>query len=136
MHIETTGILAVAPLPGTESERFWTVIGWLANAVFSSRFFVQWYATEKRKQVTVPALFWWLSLTGSLLFLAYAVFYDHHHVIIFAYAFSWIPYIRNLVIHHRHLNAEKTCAQCGEKCSPKAHYCQQCGRQLPATAVS
>ncbi len=75
---------------------FWTTIGWLANATFSSRFLVQWYATEKKKQVTVPALFWWLSLVGSLLFLSYAIFYDKHHVIIFAYAFNWIPYIRNL----------------------------------------
>ena len=27
-------------------------------------FIVQWYATEKRKQVVVPLLFWWLSLLG------------------------------------------------------------------------
>lgn len=110
-----------------QAERFWTVIGWLANVIFSSRFFVQWYASEKRKQVTVPALFWWLSLIGSLLFLAYAVFYDGHHVIIFAYAFSWIPYIRNLVIHHRHQNAEKDCSGCQHRCHPEAKFCPQCG---------
>jgi lipid-A-disaccharide synthase-like uncharacterized protein len=128
--MEPIGLVAAGQLPAADGERFWTLIGWLANAIFSSRFIVQWYATEKRNQVTVPVLFWWLSLTGSLLFLAYAVCYDHHHVIIFAYAFSWIPYIRNLVIHHRHLNAEKTCAKCGEKCSPKAYYCQNCGSQV------
>lgn len=135
MQMETTGILAAAQLPGADAERFWTVIGWLANVIFSSRFIVQWYATEKRKQVTVPVLFWWLSLAGSLLLLAYAVCYDQHHVIIFAYAFPWIVYIRNLVIHYRHVNAEKICAQCGERSSPKANYCQKCGRQL-STPVS
>jgi len=31
----------------------WKVIGWLGNAVFFSRFFVQWYATEKLKRVVV-----------------------------------------------------------------------------------
>ena len=40
----------------------WKVVGWLGNLVFSSRFLVQWYATEKHKQVVVPPLFWWLSL--------------------------------------------------------------------------
>ena len=35
----------------------WKVIGFLGNAVFSARFIVQWYATEKRKQVVVPPLF-------------------------------------------------------------------------------
>src|SRR5580658_11343928 len=83
----------------------WKVVGWLGNAVFFSRFLVQWYATEKKKQVVVPALFWWLSLAGSLLLLLYAIFYDKHHVIIFAYAFTWIPYIRNLIIHRRQKDA-------------------------------
>jgi lipid-A-disaccharide synthase-like uncharacterized protein len=111
---------------------FWTAIGWLANAIFSSRFLVQWYATEKRKQVTVPALFWWLSLVGSLLFLSYAVFYDKHHVIIFAYAFNWIPYIRNLIIHYRHKKAHTDCAGCGRKIPPQSNFCPNCGSKLPA----
>jgi lipid-A-disaccharide synthase-like uncharacterized protein len=112
---------------------FWTGIGWLGNGIFSSRFLVQWYVTEKRHQITVPVLFWWLSLVGSLLALAYAVFYDKHHVIIFANAFPWILYIRNLVIHYRHENARKKCAGCGETCSPRANYCPQCGGALGGT---
>ena len=51
----------------------WEVVGWLGNAAFFSRFLVQWRATEKRGQVVVPALFWWLSLAGSLLLLSYAI---------------------------------------------------------------
>src|SRR5260370_12988668 len=80
----------------------WEVVGWVGNAVFFSRFFVQWYATEKLKRVVVPTAFWWLSLAGSLLLLSYALFWNNDPVIIFAYAFTWIPYIRNLVIHRRH----------------------------------
>ena len=45
----------------------WKVIGWIGNVVFFSRFFVQWWATEKHKRVVVPNAFWWLSLAGSLL---------------------------------------------------------------------
>ena len=71
----------------------WKVVGWIGNAVFSTRFLVQWYATEKRQQVVVPPLFWWLSLAGSLLLLSYALFYQRDSVFIFAYAFTWIPYM-------------------------------------------
>src|SRR4051794_32762342 len=88
---------------------WWKVIGWMGNAIFFSRFIVQWYATEKRKQVVVPLAFWWLSLTGSLLLLSYALFYQRDSVFIFAYAFTWIPYIRNLVIHRRHAEAHTNC---------------------------
>lgn len=112
---------------------FWTIIGWTGNAVFSSRFLVQWYVTEKKKQVVIPAIFWWLSLAGSLLFLSYAIFYDKHHVIIFAYAFNWIPYARNLIIHYRHEKAHSDCKDCGEKIPPQSNFCPNCGARLQAT---
>src|SRR6187455_495619 len=82
----------------------WKVVGWTGNAVFFSRFLVQWYATEKLKRVVVPTAFWWLSLIGSLLLLAYAL-HEKSSVFIFAYLFTWIPYIRNLIIHRRHKEA-------------------------------
>ena len=108
----------------------WKVIGWLGNAVFFSRFFVQWYATEKLKQVVVPTAFWWLSLAGSLLLLSYALFYKTDDVFIFAYAFTWIPYIRNLVIHRRHAAAHLGCSSCGVLCPPHSTYCFSCGARL------
>jgi lipid-A-disaccharide synthase-like uncharacterized protein len=108
----------------------WKVIGWLGNAVFFSRFFVQWYATEKLKRVVVPTAFWWLSLLGSLLLLSYALFYQRDSVFIFAYAFTWIPYIRNLVIHRRHKEAHLDCPRCGEICPPHSIYCFSCGTRL------
>jgi lipid-A-disaccharide synthase-like uncharacterized protein len=115
---------------GSDWQNFWTVIGWLGNAVFFSRFLVQWYATEKKGQVVVPAIFWFLSLGGSLLMLAYAIFYDKHHVIIFAYAFTWIPYLRNLMIHYRHEKAHLACAKCGNKLPPQSNFCLHCGAKL------
>jgi lipid-A-disaccharide synthase-like uncharacterized protein len=114
----------------------WKVVGWLGNAVFFSRFFVQWYATEKRKQVVVPALFWWLSLAGSLLLLSYAVFHQKDSVFIFAYAFTWIPYIRNLIIHYRHENARRPCLECGALSPGYANYCSQCGAKLVQSTIS
>lgn len=113
----------------------WKVVGWLGNAVFFSRFVVQWYATEKKKRVVVPSAFWWLSLTGSLLLLAYALFYKHDSVFIFAYAFTWIPYIRNLIIHRRHKKAHLDCPSCNEICPPHSNYCFHCGAKLPVGTV-
>ena len=113
----------------------WKVIGWLGNVVFFSRFLVQWYATERKRQVVVPPAFWWLSLAGSLLLLTYAIFYRRDSVFIFAYAFTWIPYIRNLMIHQRHLAAHVACSQCAEECPPSARFCPACGTRLAAAAM-
>ncbi len=113
---------------------FWKVIGWLGNLIFFSRFIVQWFATEKRKQVVVPVIFWWLSLAGTLLLLSYAVFHTHDSVIIFAYAFAWIPYIRNLIIHQRHEDAHRDCPGCGKSCPPNSNYCLACGAALKEAA--
>ena len=108
----------------------WKVIGWLGNATFFSRFFVQWYATEKKKQVVVPTAFWWLSLVGSFLLLCYALFGKKDSVFIFAYAFTWIPYIRNLIIHQRHKEAHLTCPDCAAASPPTANFCANCGARL------
>jgi lipid-A-disaccharide synthase-like uncharacterized protein len=112
----------------------WKVVGWLGNAVFFTRFFVQWYATEKKKRVVVPPVFWWLSLTGSLLLLAYSL-HKRDSVFIFAYVFTWIPYIRNLIIHQRHEEAHLDCSGCGQSCPPQSNFCPNCGTRLtPATS--
>ncbi|HXG47428.1 MAG TPA: lipid-A-disaccharide synthase N-terminal domain-containing protein [Methylomirabilota bacterium] len=111
----------------------WKVVGWLGNAVFFSRFFVQWLATERRKQVVVPPAFWWLSLIGSSLLLAYGL-YRRDSVFIFAYLFTWIPYIRNLVITYRSKRAEETCPACEGVSPPRARYCPACGQALPGAA--
>lgn len=107
----------------------WKIVGWLGNAVFFSRFFVQWYATEKKKQVVVPTMFWWLSLAGSVTLLAYSL-HQQDSVFIFAYAFTWIPYTRNLIIHRRYKAAHLDCPQCGMACPPKSNFCSACGAQV------
>lgn len=110
---------------------FWKVIGWTGNLIFSTRFIVQWYATEKKKQVVIPIAFWWLSLVGATCLFLYALLYQRDSVFIFAYAFTWIPYVRNLVIHHRHEDAQKECGRCETNNPPAANYCSHCGLPLP-----
>jgi lipid-A-disaccharide synthase-like uncharacterized protein len=118
--------------------QWWEIVGWLGNLVFFSRFFVQWYATEKKKQVVVPTAFWWLSLAGSLLLLLYAVFshakpHQRGWVFIASYAFNWIPYVRNLIIHQRHKAAHLDCPACGIMCPPNSNFCYACGKRLDTT---
>ena len=109
---------------------FWSVVGWVGMTMFASRFFVQWYATEKRKQVVVPVLFWWLSLTGSLAMLSYAIFDDKHLVIILSYSLTWLPYGRNLILHYRHERSHRNCPECGMRSPPAASFCSQCGARI------
>ncbi|MCP5515935.1 MAG: lipid-A-disaccharide synthase N-terminal domain-containing protein [Verrucomicrobiales bacterium] len=115
---------------------FWKVIGWLGNATFFSRFLVQWYATERQRRVVVPVAFWWLSLLGALLLFSYALFYRRDSVFIFAYAFTWIPYVRNLIIHRRSQAAMLRCATCSSAISEPACFCSHCGAALGSQARS
>ncbi len=114
----------------------WKLVGWLGSLVFFSRFFVQWWATEKLKRVVVPNAFWWLSLAGSLLLLIYSI-HKRDSVFIVAYIFSWIPYVRSLIISQRASKSLRRCAGCGFICPAQAKFCPACGAELslkPTTA--
>lgn len=73
----------------------WLAVGFLGQAVFSARFFVQWVASERRRESYVPAAFWWLSVAGGLLLLAYAA-YRRDPVFTLGQAAGLGVYIRNL----------------------------------------
>lgn len=110
------------------------IVGWMGNATFSSRFIVQWLATEKHRQVVVPTAFWWLSLMGSSLLLIYSAL-QRDLVFIFAYLFTWIPYSRNLVIHYRHRAQQRVCKSCNTRTSAHAKFCHECGEPVAKLAV-
>jgi lipid-A-disaccharide synthase-like uncharacterized protein len=114
---------------------FWKVIGWLGNAIFFSRFLVQWWATEKNKQVVIPNAFWYLSLAGSLILLSYSL-YRRDSVFIFAYLFTWIPYIRNLMISHKVNKSPIRCSGCETPSPARVKFCPECGTSLQARTNS
>lgn len=51
----------------------WTVFGLTANACFASRFILQWYISERKRQSVVPLGFWYLSLVGGVMMLVYTI---------------------------------------------------------------
>ncbi len=78
----------------------WTVIGLAGNAIFSSRFIIQWLYSEKRKSLHVPPIFWHLSFWGSVLSLVYAFHIDKLPILL---SFIFLPFLygRNLALLKR-----------------------------------
>ena len=52
----------------------WKLIGYLGVALFAGRWFVQLYASKRAKKPTLPRLFWYMSMSGSVMLLAYFTF--------------------------------------------------------------
>src|SRR5256885_13147068 len=78
----------------------WVKLGFLGQAVFTARFLVQWVASEKKRTSVVPVAFWWLSLTGGLILLSYAI-HRRDPVIIVGQAMGLVVYVRNLMLVER-----------------------------------
>jgi len=50
------------------------ILGFGAQALFASRFIVQWLASERAGKSVIPVSFWVLSIVGGILLLIYAIF--------------------------------------------------------------
>jgi lipid-A-disaccharide synthase-like uncharacterized protein len=74
---------------------FWVIFGFMGQAMFTMRFIVQWIASERRKESVIPVAFWYFSLGGGLILLAYAI-RQMDPVFIAAYLLNPIIYFRNL----------------------------------------
>ena len=79
---------------------YWWVIGFGGQIVFASRFWVQWVASERAKRSILPISFWYLSIVGGLLSLAYAV-YRLDPVFILGQVTGTMIYARNLALIRR-----------------------------------
>jgi lipid-A-disaccharide synthase-like uncharacterized protein len=89
-----------APVTKTAVERaepLWFALGFLGQTLFTGRFVVQLHASERAQASVNPVQFWYLSLSGSLLLLAYAL-HTGDAVIILGQSFGLIVYLRNLAL--------------------------------------
>jgi len=77
------------------AELTWVVVGLFGQLLFTGRFLVQWIASEKAKRSVVPVLFWYFSIGGALILLAYAI-YRRDPVFILGQSMGLAIYLRNL----------------------------------------
>ena len=81
-------------------EYIWLAIGFLGQGLFFGRWVVQWIASERKAESKVPVAFWYMSLIGGLITLAYAI-YRVDPVFIAGQSIGSIVYIRNLMLISR-----------------------------------
>ncbi len=84
----------------TTTETIWVAIGFLGQGLFFGRWVIQWIASERSAESRVPIAFWYLSLIGGLITLAYAI-YRRDPVFIAGQGIGAFVYIRNLILIHR-----------------------------------
>lgn len=73
--------------------------GTAAQSIFSLRFIYQWWYSERLKKSVLPAGFWIISLTGSVMIIVYGIF-RMDLVIIIGQVFGTAIYARNLYLQY------------------------------------
>lgn len=78
----------------------WIVVGFAGQAFFFSRFLIQWAVAERKGESVIPDAFWYLSIAGGFILLAYAI-HQGDPVFMAGQSLGSIVYIRNLMLIHR-----------------------------------
>jgi len=79
---------------------FWVILGLVGQACFFMRFFVQWIASERKGESVIPVYFWYFSIVGSLILLAYSI-HRKDPVFILGQSTGSMIYMRNLMLIYR-----------------------------------
>ncbi|ACM36275.1 MULTISPECIES: lipid-A-disaccharide synthase N-terminal domain-containing protein [Rhizobium/Agrobacterium group] len=82
------------------ADLIWLGLGVLAQLMFSLRFIIQWLVSEKQKRSVIPAAFWWFSVIGGIMLLAYGI-HRGEPIIMLGQGLGIIVYIRNLMLLHQ-----------------------------------
>lgn len=78
-------------------ETLWVTVGALGQVCFGLRMLVQWWVSEQRGESVVPVAFWYLSLAGAVMLLAYAI-WRLDPIFIAGQLLPLGVYIRNLML--------------------------------------
>jgi lipid-A-disaccharide synthase-like uncharacterized protein len=76
---------------------WWLVLGFGGQALFMTRFVIQWLHSERAQRSVIPVSFWYYSIAGALVLLAYAL---HRRDPVFAagQGLGVLIYLRNLCL--------------------------------------
>jgi lipid-A-disaccharide synthase-like uncharacterized protein len=73
------------------------ILGGVGTIMFSMRFLVQWFASERKGESVIPVSFWYWSIAGSVLMCLYFIF-RRDPIGILAYLPNSLIYFRNLML--------------------------------------
>jgi lipid-A-disaccharide synthase-like uncharacterized protein len=76
----------------------WKLVGYLGVFLFAGRWFVQLFASHLRGRPAFPRTFWIMSLSGSVLLLAYFIFGKNDSVGVLSNLFPAFVALYNLVL--------------------------------------
>ena len=79
----------------------WATVALVGQVVFGGRFVLQWIVSEYKKKSHVPTSFWYVSLVGSLILLAYSI-HLKNPIFMLGFSLNTIIYIRNLHLIYIH----------------------------------
>lgn len=79
----------------------WKLVGYVGVALFAGRWFVQMLASRLHGRPVVPALFWYMSISGSILLLLYFTFGKNDSVGVLSNLFPFAVALYNLYLHRR-----------------------------------
>jgi lipid-A-disaccharide synthase-like uncharacterized protein len=85
----------------------WKLVGYLGVALFAGRWFVQVYYSRLHGKPVVPTVFWLMSISGSLLLLAYFTFGKNDSVGVLSNLFPAGIAGYNLVLDLRHKRSKR-----------------------------
>jgi lipid-A-disaccharide synthase-like uncharacterized protein len=80
----------------------WKIIGYVGVLLFAGRWFVQLWASRRSRKVVMPRLFWYMSITGSLMLLSYFIFGKNDSVGIMSNLFPFMIASYNLYLDFTH----------------------------------
>ncbi len=95
-NVGTNGGIATYLGTSSTSVLIWLGIGLFGQLLFTGRMVVQWIASERKGSSVVPPMFWWMSLIGSLLLLAYFL-WRRDPIGLLGQAFGSFVYLKNIL---------------------------------------
>ncbi len=96
------------------NDTLWLGIGFLGQGLFFGRWIIQWLASERSAASKVPVAFWYMSLIGGMITLAYAI-YRQDPVFIAGQSIGSVVYLRNLMLIYRPASAVEPTSPPGMK---------------------
>lgn len=102
--LENLPLLGTIPVVITS----WKLVGYLGVFLFAGRWFVQMIASRRNGRPTIPRMFWYMSVMGSTLLVAYFLFGKRDSVGLLSNLFPMTVAFYNLYLDVAHKSKQAT----------------------------